>query len=122
MIPGKYSLSLYRGDTWRVQFRLWEDAERTDPADLTGVTALAEIRDKSAGLKITPITLVITLPNVITASLSPDETAHLPMSGVWDLQLTLGNGDIQTILAGLVSVTSDVTASIPVPRSLVRQP
>jgi len=121
MIPGKYSLLLYRGDTWRVDFLLWVDAAKTEPADLTGVTAAAEIRDKSAGLKITPITLTITLPNMISAVLSPAETAHLPMSGVWDLQLTRANGDIQTILAGLVTVTSDVTASIPVPRAMVRQ-
>ena len=120
MIPGKYSLSLYRGDTWRVQFRLWTDVDKTEPADLTGVTVASEIRDKSGGLKITPITLVVTLPNMINASLAPDETAHLPASAYWDLQLTLANGDIQTILAGTVTVVSDITASIPLARTPVR--
>jgi hypothetical protein len=111
MIPGTMNLDLYRGDTTRWQFKLWLDAEKTDPLDLSGVVAKAEIRDKPGGKKITPIQCVITLPNIIDASLLAVNSKLLPLKGSWDLQLTYTGGDVATLLAGKVVVIADVTDS-----------
>ena len=110
--PGAYSLDVYRGDSARWQFKLWLDAGRVDPVDLAGATAKAEIRDKPAGKKITALDCTITQPNIIDVILSGESSKALAISsGVWDLQLTYGSGDIATVVAGQVSVTADVTDS-----------
>jgi len=110
--PGTYSLTVYRGDSYRWQFKLWADVEKTDPVDLTGVTAKAEIRDKPGGKRVTPLACQVTLPNVIDASLSAVASAAL-LAGkaTWDLQLTYTGGDVSTVLSGPVVVTADVTDS-----------
>ena len=111
MGPAKYSLTLYRGDTFRLAFRLWKDTDKTDPVDLTDIDVKAEIRDKPGGSKITPIAITIELPNLIEMELTSIVTGTLPSSGTWDLQLTYASGDVLTILAGSVGVAADVTDS-----------
>jgi hypothetical protein len=111
MTPGKFPLTLYRGDTYRWSFLLWTDTDKTSPADLTGVVAKAEIRDKPAGSTVVPVICHVTLPNIIEMTLSAAACATLPSTGVWDLQLTYDNGDVATVLAGAVTVTPDVTDS-----------
>lgn len=111
MMPGAYSLAIYRGDSHAWRFVLWQDAARTQPADLAGITAKAEIRDRPAGPVIFPIPLTVTLPNIIDALLVATATAQLPAAGRWDLQLTDASGWVSTILAGLVKVTGDITDS-----------
>lgn len=112
--PGTYQMSIYRGDSYRWQFKLWNDVDKTDPVDLTGVTPKAEIRDKPGGKKITPIACVVTMPNIVDATLTAAASAALAISkGSWDLQLTYSGGDVSTVLAGAVVVTADVTDSGP---------
>lgn len=109
--PGNYPLKLYRGDTYRWQFKLWDDAEKTIPTDLTGVTPKAEIRDKPSGTVKATIACTVVAPNIIDAVLSAADCALLPAKGQWDLQLTYTDGDVATVLAGTVDVTLDVTDS-----------
>lgn len=119
--PGAYSLSLYRGDTYRWQFKLWDDADKTVPTDLTGVTPKAEIRDKPSGVVKASLACTIVVPNIIDALLSAADCGNLPAKGVWDLQLTYADGDIATVLAGSVDVTADVTDSgTPLPGQAFR--
>ena len=110
MTPGKYALAIYRGDSYHWQFKLWADAAKTQPVDLTGVTPKAEIRDKSGGAILGTLTCVVTMPNIIDASLSAVVSGTLKC-GVWDLQLTYTGGAVSTVLAGAVTVTADVTDS-----------
>lgn len=109
MNPGSYTLQLYRGDSYNWQFTLYDDAAQTTPSDLTGVQVHAEVRDKPGGTFICTLTCTVTLPNVILARLSAGDSAKLPSSGVWDLQLNYPTGDVATVLAGAVNVTPDVT-------------
>lgn len=111
MMPGAYSLAIYRGDSHAWRFVLWQDAAKTEPMDLTGIAVKAEIRDRPAGTIIFPIPLMVTLPNIIDATLAASATAQLPSTGRWDLQLTDATGWVSTILAGLVKVTGDITDS-----------
>jgi hypothetical protein len=97
----------------RMRFTLLDQQQQ--PVDLTGVIAKAEIRDRPAGDKITPLTCIITLPNLIDLILEAIDSEGLPVSGVWDLQLTYSSGEVKTPLAGQVSVTPDVTDSTPHP-------
>jgi hypothetical protein len=110
--PATYNISIYRGDTYRWQFVLWNDIGKTDPTDLTDVTPKAQIRDKPTGTVITTLDCTVTLPNIIDAVLTATNSALLKKAAVWDLQLTYGtSGDVATVLAGGVAVTLDVTDS-----------
>jgi hypothetical protein len=109
MQPASYWLDIYRGDTRRLQVQLWD---QNDVAlDLTGVVAKAEIRDRPGGTVIIPFDCSITLPNIISLTLSAANSHLLPPQGAWDLQLTYASGDVKTPVAGQVQVTADVTDS-----------
>jgi hypothetical protein len=120
MTPGYLQLGLYRGDTYRWTIKLWVDPNKTQPADLSGVTAKAEIRERPAGTNITVMPCTVTQPNIIDMVLSSDACRALPARGVWDLQLTYASGDVATVIAGPVVLTDDVTDSTLVARSLQR--
>jgi hypothetical protein len=112
MTPATFPLKVYQGDTYSWSFALWQDRARTLPVDLTGVTAKAEIRDRPGGPLVLPLPLSITLPNMIVADLSRDDSLRLERrNGVWDLQLTLDDGTVTTIVSGHVLVTASVTDS-----------
>lgn len=110
MTPGNYPLVIYRGDSYKWQFKLWSDTAKTQPVDLTGVTVKAEIRDRPGGNLLGTLACAITMPNIINASLTSTDTALLT-SGAWDMQLTYSDGEVSTVLSGLVTVTMDVTDS-----------
>jgi hypothetical protein len=121
MTPGRFPLQLYRGDTYRYQFRLWQDAAQTVSSDLTGASVKAEIRDRPGGTLIAVFVCNIVLPNIIDAVLDAADCAKLPSNAVWDLQLTYAMGDVATVVTGPVNVTPDVTGSAPVPTSMLTQ-
>lgn len=111
MTPGNFNLTIYRGDTYRWQFKLWADEAKSHPVDLTGVTAKSEIRATQAGKLIATFICTITLPNIIDVVLDAATSRTLAPKGVWDLQLTYPGGDVTTVLVGSVAVTTDVTES-----------
>jgi hypothetical protein len=108
-MPASYDLKLYRGDTGRYAFVLYQDAAKTAPVDLTDATALAQIRDAPGGRNLADMDCTVTLPNRIDVVLPADQSATLPARGVWDLQVTMGGGDVTTVVAGKVYVGLDVT-------------
>lgn len=121
--PGVFDLALYRGDSYRWLARLWDDAPGGIPVDLTGATAAAEIRDKTAGTHIVELTCTITPPNIVTVQMTAVMWADCPSTGVWDLQLTFAGGEVRTVLRGDVTTTNDVTDSTepPAVRAVVPQ-
>jgi hypothetical protein len=107
MPPVSYPLVLYRGDSYDWQFRFWQDAGKTQPADLTGYTVRATMRGTVGSV---PLACVIALPNVVTMTLAATTWPAMPAAqGQWDLQLTAADGRVQTAVAGPVLVTEDVT-------------
>ena len=110
--PANVTLQVYRGDTASWEFTLWHDTDRTQPVDLTGVVPKAEIRDRHGGALMLELPLTVTLPNVIEADLSSDDSNRLTRhKGVWDLQLTLPDATVATVIAGSVYITPSVTDS-----------
>ena len=112
MLPGVYDLQLYRGDTARYSFVLWQDTNKTIPLDLTGSVAAAQVRDRAdSGRVVVQLACAISLPNTVNVALLAADSAALPANcrGVWDLQLTAATGDVLTVVSGKVAVTSDVT-------------
>ena len=109
MIPGKYDLTIYRGDSYHYRFLLWEDDANTLPTDLTGAIARAEMRTSVNGPVFGEMDLVVTLPNTIDGVLSAAMTAAIAYKhGVWDLQITRAE-TVRTVLAGKVKLIADVT-------------
>jgi hypothetical protein len=129
MLPGVVDLELYRGDTARYQFVLWQDANKTIPFDLTGSVPAAQIRDRAdSGRVVVQLACSIALPNTVNVALLAADSAALPANcrGVWDLQITAASGDVTTVVAGNVAVTSDVTrgvvAFVPGPPAVLAGP
>jgi hypothetical protein len=115
MTPGRYDLAIYRGDTYQWRFTLWQDAGMTVPVDVTVGDVESEIRNRSAGDLIVAMACTVTAPNIIDVVLPADDSATLPTSGVWDLQVTYPGDIVRTYVAGRVAVTADVTDSVPAP-------
>jgi hypothetical protein len=114
--PAEFALKVYRGDTYSWSFALWEDIEHTQPIDLTGATPKAEIRAKPGGELWVALPVAVTLPNIIVADLTADDSRKLAAKlGAWDLQLTLADGTVATVIAGGVFVTPDTTDSTDAP-------
>jgi hypothetical protein len=103
MIPAGYNLNIYRGDTNRWQIKLWADKDKTQRADLTGVTAEATLRDKARGNFALPLDCIFTGVNIIEMVLTLGQNRNLPTRGVWDLKLTYPSGDVATVLIGSYS-------------------
>lgn len=108
--PGRYDLKIYRGDTHHWQFKLWQDADKSDPVDLLNCGVKAQIRNGFDGVRMVEIRLAITLPNIIDASLDAETSRDITFTeGVWDMQVTYPGNVVSTILAGEVTITPDVT-------------
>jgi hypothetical protein len=113
MIPGKLDLKLYRGDSYAWQFKLWQDSARTTPVVISaaGTVVAAEVRDKPGGVKIVPLSCVVTAPNIVNVTMTSAMSISCPPKGVWDLQVTYPDGQVQTPIGGAVLIIPDVTDS-----------
>jgi hypothetical protein len=110
MSISKANLDLVQGDDYVATVTV-TNANGT-PADISGYTAKAQIRqdvadearrvDVEIATAVASPNVTLTIPHAITQTLTA-------ASYVWDLQLTSAGGQITTILAGTVVVTREVT-------------
>lgn len=108
-LAGEVPLFVYRGDSRSWRFALWADDERTEPYDLAGTVAAAQIRrDPDDHREPVRLEVEIELPNIITCHLSAASSARTP-TGRWDVRLTWPDGRVLTPIKGPVTVTPDVT-------------
>lgn len=108
-MPVNYNLNIYRGDSGYWTFKFWDDPKKSKPSNLTGATALCQIRNKIDGTVITTIQATIVPPNIVSCSLEPDGSSLIQANAVWDLQITYPTGDVQTPIGGTVITTLDVS-------------
>jgi len=113
-MPQQMTLSVYRGDSYHWEFTLFSDPEKTQPYDLTGAEAKAEIRPAPGGQVQATLGCVITPPNQIGVDLTAEDSATLAIAAArWDLQLTwAADGKVKTVVAGPVVVEADITDSV----------
>lgn len=116
-VPSRVPIDHYRGDTLAVLCRLWADKAKTQPVDLTGTVVTAQVRltpDSSAAIANFDVTVDGTFNNEIVLVLPPTATATLPPKACYDTQIDWdGTGtQIQTILAGDLTITADVTRAV----------
>lgn len=117
MVAGIYDLIIEQGA------RLYRVLTVTDsggsPRNLTGYTARAQVREEftssSAELEMTtedPFyitlggaagTVTIDVPDTVTDDLTA------PFTGVWDLELVDGSGNVERLVQGAVSIRPEVT-------------
>lgn len=112
--PSILDLCIYKGDTGT--FRVTVAYSDGSAIDVSLATWNAEIRTPDGvlvgDLVVTP---VAGQPNQINVSI-PSSVSNLlplpPVIPVWDLEMTL-SGQVQTLLAGTVTVTKDVSRPTP---------
>jgi hypothetical protein len=114
------ALSIYRGDDYTHRMTFVHSAESAaevegveagDPVDLSDRTWAAQWR-RHADSDDAVAFVIDASAGVLLASLTGAVTADLPTKGVWDLQGTyIADGLVETLLAGPVTCTKDVTRS-----------
>lgn len=116
-LPGEYDFSLYQGDTCSFSLTYTEGAVGAEVGkSLDGAVLEAHLRQKKTDPSFTAVFDVtadpdqITNPGLMTVSLDAANSSLLVARRYyWDLEITWPNAEVQTILAGIVSVTQDVT-------------
>lgn len=80
--------------------------------NLTGCTVAAQVRqfNESPAVQGTfTATITDLVQGTVVLSLTSAQTRLLPMQGVWDLQVTMPDLTVQTLVKGMVLVNRDVT-------------
>jgi len=110
--PGSYSFSYYRGDT--SQFVIRPKTANGGTFDLAGYTAAFTIANQSgpSGTQTAAVTVVNTTTDIVTCTITPAIGRTLSAGTyVYDVQITNGT-QIYTLLAGLITVTNDITGAV----------
>ena len=110
-VPEKYAMAEMRGDSFGRTFTLWEDDAHTIPVVLNGAAVTAQLRVKDTDPDPVDAWAVTTAGNAITITLSPDQSAVLPASTVWDIQVDwqADGTTVTTPVRGSLKLTQDVT-------------
>lgn len=108
-IPPTVDISIYRNDTEiktvRVKNRTTRQLE-----DLTGVTALMQLRSTPDSATILYTFTTTIANNEITISIPQANWATITWTtGVYDLQLTYPSGVVETLFRGTLTVEKDVS-------------
>jgi len=113
-LVGSYTIKLKAGDDGEL-FITWVD-ENDSPIDLTGFTALMEIRKSPADVVALSVVGVIASPanGEIVFPFTAAETSGLIIDGVttcyvYDVEMTSSAPAVTTILKGVARVEQDVT-------------
>jgi len=108
MAPGKYNLTIYRGDTFAQTFRFTTGGVSED---LTGWIFTAQVREFPNATIAADFTVTIddALGGVVTIAMEDAITATLPSrGGSWDFE-GAKDGETLTRIAGSVALVEDVT-------------
>lgn len=116
--PVKHRLEIVQGATLRESLT-WKVGKPAVAVDLTGCTARLQVRQKIASptvlLELTTENAGIQLGGTdgrITLSLSAAQTAAITWrTGVYDLEIVFGNGDVRRLLSGSAVVLPEITRS-----------
>jgi hypothetical protein len=110
-VPTKVDITHYRGDTLGISLKVWADDSNTVPANFTGSKVVAQVRPTADSSEISGQFAVSISGNTLTLVLSPKQTREMGATNVWDVEVDWHSDDVQvqTVVAGTLSLTSDVT-------------
>lgn len=111
MIPGEYALVFYGGDSYYGPVMVLPNLTAFGgPANLSASTVRAQLRQQARDTSGVDMIVEIVDPvaRSLRLTLAAADTALLPRSGVWDLQVTSGAW-VGTVLAGPFTVLREVT-------------
>ena len=106
--PAKQDIKLYRRDDAGVQLQFLDVNDVV--VGLTGATAIAQVRNKLGQLLGTLETVIDSVNNVLILSIPKENYATWKwVEAFYDLQLTLENGNVNTLLEGRITIGGDRT-------------
>lgn len=111
--PGVVNLGMTRGDTWTLTVTYQDSTGAA--VDLSGASARFQIRisqDSSTTLLAlaSPGDITLNASGEIAVTASAAATAALDFSRAWyDLELTLVDGTVKTLIIGNIDLTKDVS-------------
>jgi hypothetical protein len=110
-VPQTIAVSHYRGDSLQLALRVWEDADRSIPADLSEATVTAQVRTSVEAPNVSAEFAVLVEGNLLTLTLSPKQTRDLAPQNVFDVEIDWLSDDtqVQTVVAGSIAVAGDVS-------------
>lgn len=115
MKPGRVSLTIYQGGTFRQRF-VWKtpnDQGVLEPRDLTGYAARSQIRINGRDVLTfdsADDSVTLTADGVIELLASADDvSAAATGSGSWSLEVDVPGGDRIVLLAGPVTLMQETT-------------
>lgn len=113
----RQDLTVFQGDDYAAMVTV-SNFDRT-PADLTGYTAKAQMREGIADQSwwvSAEFLCAVVLPNLVSISLTSDQTTLLRQPAyLWDLQLISPDGIVTTLLGGSVAIIFEVTRVLETP-------
>ena len=107
-IPAAVDLAVYQGDDFG-PLTLTVTNPDGSAANLTGATFNAQIRSAPGAATVLASFTTSVATNVITLTMAATDTLTLPAGAAWDCQMTTSAGKIQTLAAGQVKTTADVS-------------
>ena len=113
VLPVNRNLNIYQGDSFALVFRLRTRTPQgtTQPINLTGATAKAQIRNKTTEALV--VEFQVDFPNrmngEVRISLTPEQTSALKENARWDVQVSFSDGTVRTYLKGNVTLGKQVT-------------
>jgi hypothetical protein len=106
--PAKLDLVLYKRDDAQFQVQFL-DVQRL-VIDLSGASAIAQVRDNAGVLLGTLGVTVNGVSDALVITIAKEQYATWTWTtGVYDLQVTLSNGDVKTLAGGTITIKGDVT-------------
>lgn len=112
-IAAEHDIICKRGDTFKRQFRYWTDAAKTVPMDITAdsfAIQVIENRNKKPLLSFTiGDGLSIVDPNILVAQKTKTEMLLTAGNYKYDIQKTLSDTSVVTIMKGTFTIEDDIT-------------
>ena len=111
------NISIYQGDDWAAAVKIFE-ADGITPADLTGYTALAQVRtdvaDEAPEVVCEFQCVIDVAESQVNISLHHSQTEQFTETKYqFDLELTSPADVVSTVLAGSITVVLEVSRLVP---------
>jgi hypothetical protein len=99
------NLNFFYGNAVNMTVKLWQDAQKYTPYDLSSTTVSAAVYAAPGGASLLPFTITAIAGNAVTLTLTAAQVNTLPGTCWWTLVVSDANGTT-TLAQGTVTVTN----------------